>query len=208
MRAKYVFKSIKSVAVLAGLLSIMGCSSMSVEQISRSTPEFDFVSYFEGHRRASGWFSARFGKSRRHFCGDFFGTVQNDGTLELDEKLVYSDGVIETRVWDVSITKDGKFSAESESLVGKAFGKVLGNVLNMKYVMNVLVAPEKTWTLSMDDYMILQADGSLHNITHVKKYGVRIGTVSTQYFRPTAEQAEDDLCGSDATGSGPLALTD
>jgi len=187
--------SIKTVAIAGFTATAMGCASMSVEQVHRASPEFDFVSYFEGHRKASGWFADRFGNVKRHFCGDFIGTLRADGTFVLDEKLVYSDGIIETRVWDVNITSDGKFTAESASLVGSASGIIKGNTLNMQYIMNVLVAPEKTWTLSMDDYMILQPDGSLHNITHVKKFGIRIGSVSTQYSRPAAvEQGSDTLC--------------
>lgn len=156
---------------------------MRIEQSGSDAPSFDFVSYFEGHRRASGWFSDLFGNVRRHFCGDFVGTVTDDGRFELDERLVYSDGVKEHRVWIVEISGSGEFRAESDSLVGPALGKISGNTLNMRYVMNVLVSPNSTWQLSMDDSMFLQRDGSLHNVTQVKKYGVRIGTVCTQYFR-------------------------
>jgi len=172
---------------------------MSIEQIKTEAPTFDFVSYFEGHRKASGWFADRFGKVRRHFRGDFVGTVRNDGVFELDEKLVYSDGIVETRIWEVQVTAAGQFTAESESLVGRAEGAIVGNALTMQYVMNVLIAPNKTWKLSMDDSMFLQPDGSLHNITQVKKYGVRIGSVSTQYYRPIStkrksnEFADDNL---------------
>lgn len=170
---------------------------MYLEQTKTQTPTFDFISYFEGHRQASGWFSDRFGKVRRHFSGDFIGTVRSDGVFELDEKLVYSDGVVETRLWEVRITDDGHFSAESDSLVGRAVGMIKGNVLNMQYVMNVKIAEDKTWKLSMDDSMILQPNGSLHNITQVKAYGVRIGSVSTQYFRPASqEQTGDTVVGN------------
>lgn len=196
LNSSNVLKPIKSL-VIASLAAITaGCASMSVEKINAgATPTFDFVSYFEGHRKASGWFADRFGNVKRHFCGDFIGTLRDDGALKLDERLVYSDGLIETRVWLVNITDDGKFIAESDSLVGTANGVLKGNTLNMQYVMNVLVAPEKTWKLSMDDYMILQPDGSLHNITQVKKFGIRIGSVSTQYSRPTAtEETSDSLC--------------
>jgi len=180
---------------------------MSVEQTSAtSIPAFDFVSYFEGHRIASGWFSDRFGKVRRHFCGDFIGTLRDDGIFELDETLIYDDGVIETRLWEVSIAADGRFTAESDSLVGSANGFINGPVLNMQYVMNVLITPEKTWQLSMDDSMVLQPNGTLHNITQVKKYGIRIGTVSTQYYRPTAtDQETQQSCASDVQSEQEVA---
>jgi len=150
-------------------------------------PEFDFVSFFEGPVRVSGWFSDRFGTVRRHFCGDFVGTRNEEGGLVLDEALYYSDGMVETRVWEVVIDENGKFSAVSDSLVNGATGIQSGNALNMQYIMNVQIDPETTWKLSMNDFMFLQADGSLHNVTHVKKFGVRIGTVSAQYFRSNEE---------------------
>lgn len=170
---------------------------MSLEKRSADSPTFDFVSYFEGHRRVSGWFSDRFGNVKRHFCGDFFGTVLQNGTLQLDETLIYNDGLVETRQWIVSVSDEGVFHAESDSLVGPAQGAILGNALNMKYVMNVQIDAKTIWKLSMNDFMILQPDGSLHNIVHVKKFGIRIGTVSTQYFRPdgtVSDTATNDTC--------------
>ena len=156
---------------------------MSLERKLDRTPVFDFVSYFEGHRRASGWFSDRFGNVKRHFSGDFFGTVTGDGNLELDETLMYDDGLVETRRWNVCVSGEGLFHAESDSLEGPAIGRIVGNTFNMQYVMKVQIDARKVWKLSMDDFMYLQPDGSLHNVTHVKKFGVRIGTVSTQFSR-------------------------
>ncbi len=148
-------------------------------------PTFDFVSYFEGHRKVSGWFTDRFGNVRRHFCGDFFGTVTDDGKLVLDEALFYSDGMQETRTWTVSVSDTGEFRAVSDSLVGEAKGLVSGASLNMQYVMKVQIDSKRSWQLTMDDFMFLQPDGRLHNFTHVKKFGIRIGTVSAQYHRPS-----------------------
>jgi len=159
---------------------IHGCSNMKLEDLVQDTPSFDFQNYFQGHTRASGWFSDRFGKPRRHFCGDFIGT-EKDGKFELDETLFYSDGVLETRVWLVDIGPQGEFTATSDSLIGDATGQLSGNTLAMEYTMKVKIAEGKMWDLAMKDFMLLQPDGSLHNITQVYKWGVRIGTVSTQY---------------------------
>lgn len=176
-------KSIKRVAIVGVLLSSLGaCSNMNMENLVRSEPVFDFISYFSGHTRASGWFSDRFGNVRRHFCGDFYGKEESSGFV-LNELLYYTDGIKEERVWVVNIDENGGFIAESESLIGGASGQLKGNSLAFNYKMKVAVAPDGVWHLSMDDYMFLQADGSLHNMTNVKKWGVRIGTVTTQYER-------------------------
>ena len=168
---------IVSVAI-GGYLS--GCSDMNLDKVVKESPRFNFNEYFLGHNRASGWFSDRFGKPRRHFCGDFLGTLDGD-KLVLDEKLFYTDGVVEKRVWRVEITENGNFHAESDSLLGGANGKIVGNTLTMEYAMRVKIEEGKQWELDMKDFMILQPDGSLHNITQVYKWGVRLGTVSTQY---------------------------
>jgi len=181
---------------------------MSLDQQSTASPKFDFIEYFSGHQRVSGWFSDRFGNVKRHFCGDFVGAVNDDGVFVLDEALYYNDGMVETRVWNVTIDENGQFKAESDSLIGPALGVIKGNALNMQYVMKVEVEPSKVWNLSMNDYMFLQNDGSLHNITHVYKFGIRIGTVSTQYFRPDANRqasAEGKTCAPEKNADSELA---
>ena len=166
---------------------VSGCSTMTIESLARDTPTFDFREYFQGHTRASGWFSDRFGRPRRHFCGDFIGTEKN-GKLELEETLFYSDDVTESRVWLVDLQTDGNFSATSDSLIGNATGTFKGNTLAMNYTMRVKIAEDKEWVLGMKDFMLLQPDHSLHNITQVYKWGIRIGTVSTQYTRHDGSQ--------------------
>jgi len=161
---------------------ISGCSSVNFNLLSNQGPEFNFTDYFEGHTRASGWFADRFGNVKRHFCGDFYGEKTEDA-FNLDEKLYYSDGVVEERVWSVNISPDGVFTAESDSLIGGATGQMQGSGLRMQYIMNVMIAENKFWKLKMNDYMFLQRDKSLHNSTEVLKWGIRIGNVSTQYYK-------------------------
>lgn len=162
---------------------------------------FNFAEFFHGHTRASGWFSDRFGNPRRHFCGDFYGHY-DDSQFILDEKLYYTDGVYEEKVWRVMVGEDGAFSAESPSLIGKATGQIAGNTLSMKYSMKVKIEEGKLWDLDMKDKMILQPDGSLHNITQVYKWGVRIGTVSSQYQHHDGDQMCADTLGKRAVAAG------
>jgi len=177
----------RSLASVILFICISGCSSVNFKQLSKQGPDFDFVDYFEGHTRASGWFADRFGNVKRHFCGDFHGEQIGD-LFNLDEKLYYSDGVIEERVWSVAISPEGVFSAESDSLVGSATGQMKGSALRMEYVMNVKIAENKFWKLKMNDYMFYQPDRSLHNSTEVIKWGLRIGNVSTQYYKHDGSQ--------------------
>jgi len=155
---------------------------MRLEDVARDAPTFDFRAYFGGHVRASGWFADRFGRPRRHFCGDFVGRLEGE-CLVLDETLHFCDGVTEHRVWRVFIDADGQFLAESESLVDRARGQVKGNALAMHYAMRVATTNGSSPRFDFDDLMLLQPDGSLQNLTQVRKFGFRLGTVCTQYAR-------------------------
>ncbi len=176
-------------AALSVLIALSGCSSMKIDKVASQEPVFDFKAYFLGHTKASGWFADRFGSVKRHFCGDFVGSYDGD-VFVLDEILYYTDGIVEERQWRVTISDDGEFKAVSDSLVGDASGTLQGNALQMAYQMKVKVKEDKEWILTMDDWMFYQPDGSLHNVTNVLKWGVRIGTVSTQYAKITS--ANDD----------------
>ena len=159
-------------------------SFRKLSSIPKDIPTFDFIEFFSGHTRVNGWFSDRFGKPRRHFCGDFYG-VLSDYRLNLHEELRFTDGITEQRVWSVEVSEVGSFRAASDTLVGDALGTIEGNALRMEYRMKVMIEKGKYWQLNMKDTMVLQADGSLHNITHVYKWGVRIGTVSALYLKNT-----------------------
>lgn len=192
------------VCIIVFSFAISGCSSMNFDKLSSTGPDFNFVEYFDGHTKASGWFSDRFGNVKRHFCGDFLGTMQ-DGVFNLDEKLHYSDGIIEERIWSVTVDANGKFIANSDSLVGEAIGTQQGSALRIHYIMNVLVAENKTWELKMNDYMFFQPDGSLHNNTEVNKWGFRIGNVSTQYIKHDGSQACFDKINASLSTTRELA---
>jgi len=167
---------------LAAILALTGCTGLQLDDVASDTPAFDFQGYFEGHTRASGWFADRFGKPRRHFCGDFIGTMDGD-VLSLDETLFYTDEVVEKRVWLVTVGPEGEFKASSDSLMGDALGQISGNGLQMRYTMAIGMPGGDEGTFDFNDFMLLQPDGSVHNITQVLKWGVRLGAVSTQYAR-------------------------
>ena len=189
MKLTYGVNQLRAAMILcAAALSLLlsGCSTMKIDEVASDSPQFRFEEYFAGHTKASGWFTDRFGKVRRHFCGDFFGQQQDDGFL-LDEVLYYTDGVVEKRQWLVNTTESGDFRAEAEALIGGATGMIKGNALEMNYVMRVDLADGKQWQLSMNDWMFYQADGSLHNATFVSKWGFRIGVVTTQYTKHDGE---------------------
>ena len=163
---------------------------MRLNDLASETPAFDFRVFFEGRTRASGWFADRFGRPRRHFRGDFVG--RRDGAeLVLDETLRYTDGVVEERLWRVSVDDDGRFRATGDALLGEASGRMRGNALGMRYRMRVAVGGGRDVVFDFEDLMLLQPDGCLHNLVHVRKWGVRVGSVATQYVRHARERENE-----------------
>lgn len=162
-------------------------ASEASHQPALTSQDFDFEEYFLGHTYASGWFADRFGNIRFHFSGNFFGH-HSDGAFLLDESLRHDDGHVDEKQWRVTVSDEKVFRAESPSLIGGAMGQITGSTLCMKYTMKVRIEEGKFWNLNMQDKMILQPDGILHNTTQVCKWGVRIGTVSAQYHRKNGNQ--------------------
>jgi len=171
--------------IITQVLLLLSCNNMKLSDVSHSSPEFNFEAYFTGHTKASGWFSDRFGNVKRHFCGDFLGQREGEQFV-LREALYYSDDVEENRIWTLKFNEQG-FTATSPSLVGIATARLHGNALQMKYKMKVNVTADDVWILGMDDWMFYQPDGNLHNSTIVSKWGIRIGSVSTQYAKHDGE---------------------
>ena len=163
---------------------------MRLHDAASETPVFDFLAYFEGRTRASGWFTDRLGRPRRHFHGDFVGHREG-AELVLDETLRYTDGVVEKRLWRVRVDAEGAFRATGDTLLGEATGCARGNALEMRYRMPVSVGGGRDMPFDFHDLMLLQPDGRLHNLVHVKKWGVRVGSVATQYARHADEHGRE-----------------
>ncbi len=163
---------------------------MKIEDVASNTLEFDFFRYFDGHTRATGWFTDRFGNVRRHFDGDFRG-IHVNGVFELTEELRYTDGVVEQRQWHVRKSGDGRFTATSDSLVGEAKGVQQGNTANFRYSMYIDLKGGKRWLVRINDWFFLQQDGSVHNVSEVYKWGIKIGSVSNVFQKPLAANDRD-----------------
>ena len=69
--------------------------------------------------------------------------------------------------------------------------------------MYVDLANGKRWLMSMNDWMFLQPDGSLHNYTRVSRWGIHVGTVSTQYIRLDQQSQADNAIGMDQQNGRP-----
>ena len=152
---------------------------MNIKNFENETPRFVLENYFDGKTKAWGMFHDRFGNLKRSFKVDITGTLDND-TLTLDEKFVYNDGEKESRIWNIKILGNNKYSGTADDVIGEATGISSGNALNWKYKLNLKVK-ESTVAVDFDDWMFLQDDNILMNRAEVKKWGIVLGVVSITF---------------------------
>ncbi len=151
-------------------------------------PAMRLEDYFLGKTSAIGIFQDRFGKLRRQFSAVMTGCVEGD-TLHLHEELAYDDGELETRKWQVRKLGETGYEGTCENVVGKARGRVTGNVFNWQYDVQLKIGGRQV-TVRFDDTMYLQAGGLVINRVRMSKFGVTLGTATIIFFRDPAELAE------------------
>lgn len=157
---------------ICGLLT--GCSTMQIEDFSKTTPEFVPQQYFDGPMTAYGMVKDRDGKILRTFKGKLVGSWDAQGVGTLDEKFVYSDGETQTRVWKLKPTGAKTFIGTAGDIVGEAQMVANGNTVMIDYTMRV---PYKNSTIDIQvrDWLHLQEDGVILNHSKMKKFGFEVG---------------------------------
>jgi hypothetical protein len=157
---------------LAGLLA--GCSSMRIEDFSKTEPVFVPETYFDGPMTAYGIIKNRRGDIVSSFKGDLVGSWDENGIGTLDEKFVYADGDTQTRIWTFTPDGTNRYIGTAGDIVGEAPMVVNGNTMMIDYTMRI---PYKGKTIDIDvkDWLHLQADGVIINHSKMRKFGFRVG---------------------------------
>lgn len=176
----------KKLLRIGGLLMLMltGCSA-DINDYRASTPKLDIFDYFNGKTEAWGMVQDFSQKQVRRFHVEIVGSVIAN-TLTLHENFVYDDGEKQQRTWQIHRLENGHYEGTANDIEGVATGQAVGNTFNWQYKMNV-TSGGKTWLLSFDDWMYLQDNHHLFNLTKLKKFGITVGTV-TLFFDKPAEQ--------------------
>ncbi len=175
-------------AALMILTAIGGCTNMKPADFKDAAPRLIIEDYFAGKTRAWGIFEDRFGRLRRQFTVDIDGAW--DGReLVLDERFEYADGERDRRVWKIRKTGDHTYEGQADDVIGAARGEAYGNALNWRYDMDLKVG-DGTLRVHFNDWMFLQPSGVLLNKATVTKLGLRIGSVTLAFMKPSAEKSE------------------
>jgi hypothetical protein len=158
-----------------------GCGAPQPDLYANALPKLDITHYFNGRLDAHGMFQDRSGAVIKRFVVVMHCSWQGDqGTL--DEDFVYADGSRQKRVWTLTRTAEGRFSATAADVVGKAEGIVSGNALRWKYVL-ALPVDGKIVNVDMEDWMYLIDEQVMLNRTAMSKYGVNLGSVTLSFTK-------------------------
>ena len=164
------------VLAAAAAVTLTGCSSPTLSQYASSTPKLDIQTYFNGTLDAHGMFQDRSGAVIKRFVV-VMQCHWNGNTGVLDEQFVYSDGTRQQRVWTLTKTGDGVFTATAPDVVGTAQGSVSGNALCWQYVL-ALPVDGKVVNVDMDDWMFMIDQKVILNRTQMSKFGFNVGNVT------------------------------
>lgn len=160
--------------ILAGTFA--GCSGMDINDYRDATPKLDLQAYLNGNIKGYGIVQDRSGNVTRRF--DFSGHAFWNGDKGVfDEKIVYTNGTIESREWIFSKISESQYEATTADVIGKADIRISGNSMNWKYVMDVKV-DNSTYRLNFDDWMFLIDEKHLINRNYFKKFGFTVGELT------------------------------
>jgi hypothetical protein len=147
----------------------------------------ELTEFFEGRTTAWGLFEDRFGKVRRRFRIEIHGRWSDEQFL-LEESFDFDDGEKDHRVWRISATKDGTFSATCPECIGTAIAHAATDSLTMAYAFR-LKLKSRTIDVDCDDRFYRIDRDTVMNRTTMRKWGVKLGELSIFFQRPADQCA-------------------
>ena len=157
-------------------LCLVACSHIDINQYQQQSPKLNLQSYLNGKIKGYGIVQDRSGNVTKRF--DFSGVGSWDGDIgHFAEKITYSDGKVESRVWEFTKLSDNSYEATTPDVIGKAVISIAGNAMNWQYTMNVKV-DDSSYAIDFDDWMFLMDDGKLVNRNYFHKFGFNVGELT------------------------------
>lgn len=161
--------------VVAGALSLSGCSSVSVGDYAGNRPVLQPERFFDGDLSAHGVIKDRGGRVIRRFTADIK-AYWHDGVGTLEEDFVFDDGELDRRVWTLRPTGPGRYVGTAGDVVGEGEIEVAGNSMFLAYVLRIPYG-DGTLDLRIDDRMYLVSENVLINESKMYKFGLRVGEI-------------------------------
>jgi hypothetical protein len=163
------------------LLSLIGCSSATIQEYRNESPRLVMEEYFNGDLEAHGVFQDRSGLVVKRFKV-LMKCSWKGGVGTLEEDFIYSDGTKSRRVWTLTKLEGGKFKGTASDVIGEAQGEVAGNAFQWKYTLDLPVG-EKSYHVQFDDWMYLMDDRVMLNKSKMSKFGIHLGEVTLAFIK-------------------------
>ncbi|MBJ7538016.1 DUF3833 domain-containing protein [Marinomonas transparens] len=174
---KHIRKMVmRQMAILIGLLFLVGCSSTDVSLYADNKPKFELQEFFSGSLTAHGILKNRSGEVTRYFNATLEGHWE-DGIGTLDEVFLFDDGERQNRTWTMTPDLNGHYTATANDVVGAGNIKIAGNALFMNYVLQVPYDGDLL-EVNVDDRMYMVKEGVVINESVMRKFGVEVGYLS------------------------------
>jgi len=166
-------------------LSVLACSSPTVQQYTQETPKLDLSEYFNGTIDAYGIFTDRSGNVQKRFTVLMvakWSVVDGKKTGVLDESFEYSDGTKQKRIWTLVETSPGRYIGSADDVIGQAIGESAGNALNWAYTL-ALPVDQSIYHVQFDDWMYLVTPKVMINKAKMSKFGINLGEVTLSFYK-------------------------
>ncbi len=171
---------------LVGLtLMLASCATQSLDDYAQNRPAFTPEEFFSGDLSAQGVVKNRSGKVIRYFSASIKAHWQNgQGTLE--EKFLFNDGEVQTRVWSLvpsSISGKSKtYVARAGDVIGDGKAEVAGNAMHLNYQLQISYN-DKPLILNVDDWMWQVDANTIINESKLSKWGFTLGSIQLAISR-------------------------
>lgn len=172
-------------------LALAGCAAPLAPQAFTGTgPTFRPDRWFEGPVASSGLIENAGGAPTGRFATTSTGRRQPDGTFVLDQQLHYDDGRVENRVWHLRPVGPHGYEGTLSDAIGPVTGEAYGPAFHLAYRLSLRPGTPLA-TVSADQWMVLQGDGSVVNRLTLRALGVVVAMVTEHFCRgPEARRCE------------------
>ncbi|MEL6838198.1 MAG: DUF3833 family protein [Pseudomonadota bacterium] len=135
-------------------------------------PIFDIRERFNGPVECEGIIYGPTGKVSSRFVADFQATWEGN-ICTMVEKFHYDSGLVQDRVWTLTLGNDGKIKAEAPDVVGAGTGQQKGSAVLLNY--RIKLAKEAGGhALDVTDWMYLMSNGNIMNRSQFRKFGIKV----------------------------------
>jgi hypothetical protein len=186
---KKAHRSISKLTIGIGLSAMLltsGCATQNIQAYQNTTPTLDMHEFFSGQIDGWGMFQGRNGEVKKRFYVDIDATHEGDDVIVLNEKFSWADGAKSQRIWRLTEQTDGSWKGVAGDVIGEATGKVVGNTLHWNYLLELPVE-DKTYKVTLDDWMYLINEDVMLNRSVMKKFGVELGSVTLSMHRKPSD---------------------